>query len=222
MSRVTQNTVEAEPAFRAQLPSHLQPVPGGGVDAGAVIAAVHFEPDMEPGAGQCFRRFEIIENHAQGDPVPGDLLDVADVRRIERECPGEIGEPAARERLRLEQRGNGDSRCTVGELPAAQLETLVCLDVRAQRDVETSGSLRHVLEIVLHHVAIEQQRGGFDVEHHVLRTRTRALLPMGRTRNSAYLSGLIEYVSHTSSFRPACCAANAKEARQNSWTCAST
>src|SRR6266516_5436621 len=92
MSRVTQNTVEAEPAFRAKLPGHLQAVAGCGVDTGAVIAAVHLEPDMEPSACQCFSRLEIVENHPQGGPpVLDDLLHVAHVRQVERKCPGEAG-----------------------------------------------------------------------------------------------------------------------------------
>src|SRR4029077_13635227 len=132
MSRVTQNTVESEPAFRAKLPSDFQPVAGGGVDAGAVIAAVHLEPDMEPSASQRFSGVEIVENHAQGCPVLGDLLHVAYMRRVERECPGEVGEAGPRESLRLEQRGDGDALGTVGQLPAPQLQAFVCLDVRPQ------------------------------------------------------------------------------------------
>src|SRR5258706_14040931 len=193
MSRVTQNTVEAEPAFRAKLPGHLQAVAGCGVDTGAVIAAVHLEPDMEPSACQCFSRLEIIENHPHGcPPVLGDLLHVAQVRQVERECPGEVGEPGQREGLCLEKRGDGDSLCTVRELPAPQLETLMGLDVRPERHAELASTVGHVLEISLHHVAIKRQGRGFNAEHQVLRTSTRALLPMGRMRNSVYLSGLIE------------------------------
>ena len=111
---------------------------------------------MQAAAGQRLGGVEIIENHAQRHAIPRDALHVWNVRRIERKRPREVGEATAREDLRFEERGYGDSLRPKRHLPASQLETLVRLDVRPQRDVELLRAASHGVEVPLHHIAIEQ------------------------------------------------------------------
>src|SRR5688572_21760605 len=145
-----------------------------------------------------------------------------DMRAIEWKRPGEIRESSARKRFGLEQGGYRYPLRAVFQLAPAQLETLVRLDVRPQRHAQPFGACRHLREVALHDVVVEQQGRGFDVDHAGLRTSTRALLPMGTVRNTAYCQGLTEYVSQTSRMSPASRVAYSNDARQNSWTCPGT
>src|SRR6185503_702079 len=199
--------IERDAALRAQLARDVQPVPRRWIDAGAMVAAVHLEPYMQTRPRDRARRFEIVQHDTQRHTALDDALHMRHVGPIQWKCPGEVGESPIGECLGLEQRRDGHAVCTMRHLPASQLETLVRLDVRPQRHTESFGAAGHMLEVALHHVLMEQQRGGFDVDHAGLRTNTRALLPMGRFRNSAYCTGLMEYVSQTSSTSPACRAA---------------
>src|SRR6266550_5731742 len=111
---------------------------------------------------------------------------------IEWKRPGEIAEPPAREGLGLEQRGDRNPLRALRRLAPSQLETLVRLDVRPERDAQPFRAIGHVFQIALHHVAIQEQRRSLDVDHADLRTSTRALLPMGTVRKKTYCSGLTE------------------------------
>ena len=107
MTGVTQNAVKDDAAFASQLPRDLEGVSGRGVDAGAVIAAVDFEPDVQappapPSSRDSFRRLEVVEDDAQRGATLGNAPDVRDVCRIEWEGPRQVREPAPSKRLRFE------------------------------------------------------------------------------------------------------------------------
>src|SRR6266566_3200327 len=171
---MTENPVKRQAPLRPQFPRDIEGIPGRRVDPRPVIAAIHLEPDMQAAAGQRLRRVEIVENHAERPAVLRDALHLRNVGRIERECPRQLREAAARERRRFEQRGYRDALCPQRQLAAAQLETLVRLDVGTEGDVETPGSLGHGLQVPLHHVAIEQQCWSVDVDHRSRRRRNVA------------------------------------------------
>ncbi len=132
---MTENPVKRKAPLRPQFPRDLEPITGRRVDPRPVVAAIHLEPDMQTAAGQGFRRVEIVENHTERYAVLRDALHVWNVGRIERECPRQVREAAAREGRRFEQRGHGDALCPQRELAAAELETLVRLNVGTERDV---------------------------------------------------------------------------------------
>ena len=164
VSRVAEDAVEEDAAFFPELFGDFQRVGRFRVHAGSVIAAVHFEPGVQPRATQRLGGGEIVHHHAQaGAGLFGDAPGVGQVRRVERERPGDVGESRGGERLRLDQRRYRDARRTVAQLALAQLETLVGLDVRPQRDAEVLGALGHADDVALHHVEMEEERGRFEV-----------------------------------------------------------
>ena len=190
---VAQNPVEGQAALRAQLARHFEGILRRRVHARAVVAAVHLEPDVQSGPREGLGSGEVVHQHPQRGALR-DPPDVGDVRRIERKCPGEVRETGAGERLRFEQRGDRQTTGAVRDLPFGQVDTLVRFDVWPQRNAETRSSLCHVREIPLHHVQVQKQRRGLGrdpVDHEGLRTRTRALLPIGTRRNRAYFRGLM-------------------------------
>jgi len=118
---------------------------------------------VEAAAGESLRRVEIVQNDAQRHAGMGDALDV-------RMCARSSGK--AHVRSAKPPRANVSASCSVDtvmprapvrDLAATQLETLVRLDVRPQRDAETLGSLCHIREVPLHHIVIEQKGRGFYV-----------------------------------------------------------
>src|SRR5437667_12660855 len=105
---------------------------------------------------------------------------------IEWKRPGEIAESPAREGLGLEQRGDRNPLRTLRGLAPSQLETLVRLDVRPERDAQPFRAIGHVFQIALHHVVIQEQRRSLDVDHADIRTSSRAWLPTGPVLNTTF------------------------------------
>src|SRR5207245_512603 len=87
---------------------------------------------------------------------------------IDRERPGEVVEPGAREHLRLDQRRHGKPTRALLELETTELHTLVGLGVRPECDAELPSPRGHVREIALDDIQVEQEGRGFDlVDVHV-------------------------------------------------------
>ncbi len=190
---MAQDPVEGQPALRAQLTRHLERVRRGGVHAGPVVPAVDLEPDVQAGPRERLGGGQVVHQYAQRGPL-GDAADVRDVGRVEGKRPGQVREPGPGHGLGLEQRRNREAAGAVGQLPLGQVDALVGLDVRSQGDAEATRALRHVREVPLDDVEVQEQCGGFGgdpVDHEGLRTRTRALLPIGTCRKRRYFTGLM-------------------------------
>src|SRR5438132_10100271 len=111
----------------------------------------------------------VVDDDPQRRPrLLGNATGMGDVARIDRERPGEVAEPGARDHLGLDQRRHGEPTRTLLELETTELHTLVCLGVRPECDAELPSPRGHVREIALDDIQVEQEGRGFDlVDVHV-------------------------------------------------------
>src|SRR2546428_8347201 len=111
----------------------------------------------------------VVDDDTQRRPrLLGNATGMGDVARIDRERPGEVVDPGAREHVRLDQRRHGKPTRTLLELETTELHTLVGLGVRPECDAELPSPRGHVREIALDDIQVEQEGRGFDlVDVHV-------------------------------------------------------
>jgi hypothetical protein len=98
-----------------------------------------------------------------------DSAGVRDVARVERERPGQIHAPGAREHVRLDERRHGEPPRPVLQLEATQLDALVCLRMGPERYAEVPRPLGHPQDVSLDGIQVEEQRGRFQLVHRVAR-----------------------------------------------------
>src|SRR5437879_1470815 len=111
----------------------------------------------------------VVDDDPQRRPrLLGNATGMGDVARIDRERPGEVVEPGAREHLGLDQRRHGEPTRTLLELETTELHTLVGLGVRPECDDELASTRVHVRETALDDITVEKAGRGFEiVEVHV-------------------------------------------------------
>src|SRR5262249_46025893 len=84
---------------------------------------------------------------------------LGDAGRVERERERDVVEPRAGERARLDHRRDRDAPRALLALEPPDLDALVRLHVRPERDAEAPAAVRHPHALALEHVEVEEQRG---------------------------------------------------------------
>ena len=194
VARVAEDAVEEHPALLPELFGDFQGIGRLRVHARPVIAAVDLEPRVQPRAPQRLRGGEVVHHDAQrGARLVLEAPRVGEVRRVERERPGDVGEPRRGERLRFDECRHRDARRAARHLALAELQALVGLDVRPQRDAQALRAFGHVGEVALYHLEVHEERRRLEVERHPHLTRQptrrhrimRVVAGDGRARDGA-------------------------------------
>jgi hypothetical protein len=170
-------------------PGHRQPGPGsGGGDlpgplrphTAAVLSAVHLDDDLGTGpaqrGGEQFGRLRGVHADPQGHPA-GQLAQAGGPAAVRPDRVGQeqVGDPGGGEHLGLADRGHGEPDGPVVDLPAGDLDALVGLRVRAQRQSAFPGRTGGAGQVAVEHVQRDGEvRGVRGIDDHAHHRRGRA------------------------------------------------
>ena len=120
--------------------------------------------------GEQLGGFHAVQDQRQLHPLRLQGRDVRELVGRDADRVQDVLVPVPGEIVRLQQRRDGDG-APRGQDPAGDVDRLVGLDVRAERHAEPGQARSHALDVAIHALRVQQQRGRFQLIQRWLRHR---------------------------------------------------